>query len=245
MKGETRELHLENPDLLSCEAAVRDIGPEAAQETEKELLVLDATTFYPQGGGQPCDIGEIRGEAGRFIVESVRSVDGQIRHLGRHEGAPFRPGELVRCVVAPERRLLHTRIHSAGHILDIAVRELGLPWTPGKGYHFPEGPYIEYVGTLREEDRERTRAAIEARANAVVGEGRARRIAFHTAGDLPELLSGPPAHIPDGEAIRVVFFGEVGDACRGTHVPDTSKIGQIVIRKIKPEKGRVRVAYAV
>lgn len=48
--------------------------------------------------------------------------------------------------VDEEKRRLYARVHSAGHLLDIAVNQLGYQWVPGKGYHFPTGAYVEYQG---------------------------------------------------------------------------------------------------
>ena len=42
-------------------------------------MVLDATVFYPQGGGQPADTGAISGVGTRFLVEDVRAKDGVVR----------------------------------------------------------------------------------------------------------------------------------------------------------------------
>jgi len=42
-------------------------------------VVLDATVFYPQGGGQPADTGAISGVGTRFLVEDVRAKDGVVR----------------------------------------------------------------------------------------------------------------------------------------------------------------------
>lgn len=30
----------------------------------------------------------------------------------------------------------------------MALRKAGIPWVPGKGFHFPEGSYVEYIGKL-------------------------------------------------------------------------------------------------
>jgi Ser-tRNA(Ala) deacylase AlaX len=42
-------------------------------------VVLDATVFYPQGGGQPADTGAITGAGAKFLVEDVRAKDGVVR----------------------------------------------------------------------------------------------------------------------------------------------------------------------
>lgn len=41
-------------------------------------MVLDATVFHPQGGGQPADTGVISAGGARFLVEDVRAKDGVV-----------------------------------------------------------------------------------------------------------------------------------------------------------------------
>lgn len=45
-----------------------------------------------------------------------------------------------------EKRILNMKCHSKGHLIDLGVMRLPLPYEleAGKGYHFPEGPYVEY-----------------------------------------------------------------------------------------------------
>ena len=49
-------------------------------------------------------------------------------------------------IIDENKRRLYARLHSAGHLLDVAVSNIGLSWQPGKGYHFPDSPYVEYIG---------------------------------------------------------------------------------------------------
>jgi hypothetical protein len=46
------------------------------------VVVLDATVFHPQGGGQPADTGVISAGGARFLVEDVRAKDGVVRIRG-------------------------------------------------------------------------------------------------------------------------------------------------------------------
>ena len=49
----------------------------------------------------------------------------------------------------------YAKIHSAGHLLDMAmIRANRKDLRPGKGYHFVEGPYVEYVGVVEEKERQ-------------------------------------------------------------------------------------------
>jgi Ser-tRNA(Ala) deacylase AlaX len=53
-----------------------------------------------------------------------------------------------------EFRRVNARIHSAGHLLDVAMNRAGrTDLKPGKGYHFEAGPYVEYIGVVEEKDR--------------------------------------------------------------------------------------------
>ena len=52
-------------------------------------------------------------------------------------------------------RKLHARIHSAGHLLDVGMRKLGFEHRPGKGYHYPKGAYVEYVGKMDQTQRDK------------------------------------------------------------------------------------------
>jgi Ser-tRNA(Ala) deacylase AlaX len=58
-------------------------------------------------------------------------------------------------LVDGEFRKTNARIHSAGHLLDVAMNRAGkTELKPGKGYHFVEGPYVEYIGVVPENERD-------------------------------------------------------------------------------------------
>lgn len=68
-------------------------------------------------------------------------------------------GSEVTMVIDEAIRKLNARLHSAGHLLDVAVNRLKLDWKPGKGYHFADSPYVEYVGVC--EDKEKTQKDLQ------------------------------------------------------------------------------------
>jgi Ser-tRNA(Ala) deacylase AlaX len=50
-----------------------------------------------------------------------------------------------------QKRIFNARNHSAGHLIDIAMKNIGLGYLkPTKGFHFPEGSYVEYEGDFQE-----------------------------------------------------------------------------------------------
>lgn len=237
----TKLLYLEDFNLLESEAKILEVS----QENDKDILVLDQTTFYPQGGGQPYDKGFISSSSGKFIVEEVRFADGIVKHIGNIESGTFSQGETVTCMVNKEKRDLHSRIHSAGHVVDLAVTELKLNWIPGKGFHFPEGPYVEYAGSLDEFDKEKLKTDIENLCNKFIEEGREIKLLFMDKEKMKSVCHFVPDYLPEGKPGRVVMFGDFGIPCGGTHVSNLKEISQMTIRKIKPSGNTVRVGYDV
>ena len=59
-------------------------------------------------------------------------------------------------MIYPGFRMTHARIHSAGHLLDVAMRRAGKKeMRPHKGYHFEKGSYVEYEGVVPAEERQK------------------------------------------------------------------------------------------
>lgn len=82
---QTKLLYLEDFNLLQSEAVVTDIS----RDGERDIVVLDQTVFYPQGGGQPYDRGTIESPSKKFIIEEVRFADGIVKHIGKFEQGSF------------------------------------------------------------------------------------------------------------------------------------------------------------
>ncbi len=82
------------------------------EDGEGDLLILDQTAFFPEGGGQPCD----RGTLDRFPVDKVWEQGGLILHR-LPGGSGLRAGDQVSGVLDWERRFLHMQRHCGEHIL--------------------------------------------------------------------------------------------------------------------------------
>ena len=237
---ETRLLYLEDFSALSCDARVAAV----TRENEKDIIILDQTVFYPQGGGQPYDTGMIESPAGKFLVEEVRCADGIVRHIGRFDHGAFAAGENVQCRVDAERRMLHSRIHSAGHLVDWAIAELNPAWMPDpRGYHYPNGPYVTYIGILVGVDKEKLKTDLENLCNRRITIGEEVSIRFMNQDEMKTMCRSVPG-LPGGKSGRVIMFGDnFGVPCGGTHVKNLSEIRGLSIRKIKQEGPNIRVGY--
>ncbi len=227
--------------LEGCATVVR-LEPEARDGLT--CLILDATLFYPQGGGQAWDTGLIQGETGIFAVQEVRFVDGFVHHYGQFREGSLAVGAEVSYTIDSTRRRLNSRLHSAGHLLDEAVKNLGLAWTPTKGIHYPGQAAVEYEGAVT--DTEAARAALEAESNRLIQQGFSVTAQLVSLAELPQHSDFIPPQLPDNKPIRVVRMGaQKGTPCGGTHVKDIAEIGPMTIRYIKAKKGMIRVAYDI
>lgn len=218
-------------EQMQCPAKIINV----IKNDDKTIIILNQTILYPQGGGQPYDTGIIKSIDEDFIfqVQEVRFVEGFVQHIGIIESGEAKIGANVSCFVDEERRILNTRLHSAGHLIDMALKELNIDWIPGKGYHFPQGAYVEYSGKIDDLNIENLKSEIEKKCNDIISRNIETKIVF----DENKLQNGKP--------MRTVFYGEYGIPCGGTHVSNLNKIISINIRKLKKEKDAIRVSYSV
>ena len=80
-------------------------------------VVLDKTTFFPEGGGQPCDLGTL----GAAHVTDVHTDGTTITHT---TDAPLEPGAQVTGRIDWPRRLDAMQQHTGEHILSGALHRL-------------------------------------------------------------------------------------------------------------------------
>jgi len=232
---------MEDFDLVECSAHVVSLS----EHEGKQVVVLDQTCFYPKGGGQDFDQGIIKSESAEFIVEAVFYIDGEVKHIGEFKNGSFEVGEEVKCGVDTERRLLNTRLHSAGHTLDMAVRQLGWQWTPGKGAHYPHMAFVEYSGEYNPEERDSLVNQLQEKVDALIAGGTKNTIQFMTPEEMAEAGAVVPDNLPKDKPSRVVLYDEFVVPCGGTHVEDIRDIGSMKITKIKNKDGNIRVSYMV
>lgn len=237
----TKLLYLEDMQQLECEAHLEAIE----QKDDKTIVYLDQTVFYPQGGGQPYDTGTISADDTKFAVNEVRFLEGRVLHIGHFDSQQFVVGENVKCQVDKERRELHTRLHSAGHVLDMAVSQLGYDWVPGKGYHYPQGAYVEYQGDLGDEPKEELIAKLTEKISNILSVETRTEIRFVERDEMARLCRHVPDYLPQDKPSRVVLYGDFGVPCGGTHVARLTDIGHETVRKIKTQAGIIRISYEI
>lgn len=239
----THLAYMEDSYKFEDKATVTSVVVTAEGRT---AIVLDRTIFYPQGGGQPADHGLILSNGGKFSVSDVRLIDGQLLHFGSFVEGGFSQNEMVTLEITKERRMLNARLHSAGHLIDVAIQRLGLDLKPGKGYHFPDGPYVEYEGTLDFADKDKLVGLIQADIKALIELNLPVTAILATEQDCKVLCGDLPAYVDRSKPIRVVAIGDnPGCPCGGTHVKALKDLGQLEISKIRTKADKVKVSYLV
>lgn len=200
------------------------------------------TILYPRGGGQPSDTGTLalEDQEPTFTVLLVRKTqDGRILHFGKPDNTDtiFVEGQRVIQNVDGDRRDYHSRLHTGGHIVGLAMELLFPDMKKVKANHAPGEACMEYEGLLYNEQK----LLIQAKVDELVKQ------------DLPILISW----VEDGSdlegrgknregPVRVASIGGLDqNPCGGTHVDRTSLAGPIAIRKVSRQKGISRVSYEV
>jgi alanyl-tRNA synthetase len=209
-------------------------------------VVLDRTAFYPEGGGQPSDIGSLEGRRGRGEVLDVRKAGDVILHRVRPN--PFKVGQHVRGKIDWGRRSSLMRHHTGTHILlGAARRVLGdHVWQHGvqKGVERTRLDISHFKRIEPKELRE-----IERLANAVVMEDRLVGTSWMDRNEAErkygfDLYQGG---VVPGRKVRVVEVeGWNAQACAGTHCSRTGEVGFIKIaRTERIQDGVERLEFVV
>ncbi len=193
-------------------------------------LVLDATPFYPEGGGQVGDQGTLMGREGRIQVRETAKIGGKLLlHKGTVVAGRVRTGEPLAATVDSTTRHGAARNHTATHLLHAALREVLGPHV--KQYGSLVAPNrlrfdFSYFKPLRARDLEE----IEAMVNFHVLDNTFVRT--DVMGVQEAIHAGALAFFGDkyGERVRVVAIGEFSkELCGGTHCRQTGEIGSFRI----------------
>ncbi|HST49995.1 alanine--tRNA ligase [Jatrophihabitans sp.] len=227
-------------ETLETESRVRGIVRkdelvEAVGPGETVEVVLDATSFYAESGGQIADEGVIivpgsGSEARLRVLDVQRPIKGLIVHRVHVESGELRTGAEAVAQVDPEWRLSARQAHSGTHVVHAALREVLGPSALQSGSYNKPG-YLRLDFAWSRGLDERTRTDIEETANRAL-----RR-------DLPVAVRYMPLAQAREEG-ALALFGETYDAevrvveiggpwsrelCGGTHVSHSSQIGALAI----------------
>ncbi len=201
-----------------------------------DYLVLDSTYFYPRGGGQDYDTGEIEG----VKVVEVLKQDGVVFHKVA-DSSKFKLGQEVHCKVDENRRRILTVHHSAVHVLGYAIKKVlgdhALQAGSEKTVEKARLDVVHYKGVSFEERQE-----IEKIANDVIKRNLPVEKFFMNRTEAEKkygmyIYAG--GAVP-GKILRIVKIDDLDvQACGGTHVDNTGEIKAIKIINVEKVKDGV------
>lgn len=207
-------LYFQDPSQTRFRARV----VRAASRDDGLLVVLDRTAFYPEGGGQPADLGLL--DESRVL--DVQEVGGEIEHLVRDAG--FLPGQEVIGQIDAARRLDHMQQHSGQHLLSRTFVDL----IGAETVAFHLGRQACTIDLPRSAVSATELEQVEAEVARVIGEHRPITAAVYQEGDsLPAELRRPTTR---SGSYRVVSIDRYDHCpCGGTHVGNTAEIGAVLV----------------
>ena len=229
------------------EAKARIVKYRMVKTKTKQLyqVVLDQTPFYPEGGGQVGDTGQLTIGGESLVVLNTQKENDLIIHEVAQ--LPKEVTATVQAVVATERRALIANNHTATHLLHAALRQV-------------LGPHVEQRGSLVNDQVLRFDfshpsvlsteeiAAIEDLVNQKIR----ANIALHEQRDVPLATAkaqGAAALFGEkySEQVRVITFDPAFsvELCGGTHVPATGHLGLFKITTTSSVAAGVRRVEAV
>ena len=221
----THRLYYTDAYLAEFTAAI------VARDDAGTRVYLDASAFYPTSGGQPHDLGTLRG----VPVVDVIDEDDRVLHV---LGTPLQEDRDARVSgrIDWTRRYDHMQQHTGQHLLSAVFEDLFGAKT--LSVHFgADYSTLDLDAELITRDQ---LVRTEARANSIVGEARPVMVTFEDSATATGLRK--PSDRPG--LLRIVTIDAIDrSACGGTHVRSTAEIGTVLLRSVERIRKATRVEF--
>ena len=223
----TRKLYYEDSHLSRFESRVTDcVSREKGYE-----IILEATAFYPEGGGQSCDLGTLGGQP----VLDVRERGEDVIHLC---AGPLEIGTMAEGIIDYARRFDLMQQHTGEHIVSgIIHRRYGYH---NVGFHMGANfTEIDFDGRIPAGDLE----SIEKEANEALWKNIPVRCWYPSEAELPHVFYRTKKQLP--WPVRIVEIpGYDSCACCGTHLKTTGEAGLVKLFSEVSLRGGSRIEMA-
>ena len=231
----TKKLYKEDVYLCKCNAIVKKV--------DGDDVILDQTVFFPEGGGQSCDLGTIS----NFEVSDVQESYQQVIH--KVPGNNFKVGDNVTCEINWDHRFDNMQRHCGEHIMSgMWFREYG---GVNRGFHMgdnymtvdislEEDPkYTEITWEMAQHIEDCTNEAIWQNLPVITRH-------FDTQKEAKNLPLRKALTLK--EDITIVAVGDINNpsdcvACCGTHPQTSGQVGLLKIYKVEKNKGMFRIYF--
>ncbi len=211
--------------VLSCEPLA-----DAQKRTDGAAygVILDRTAFFPEGGGQTADTGNL----GNAVISDVQEIGGEIVHFA---DVPLPVGEELAAELNWEERFRKMQNHTGEHLISgIVHSQFGYD---NVGFHLgTDGVTVDFSGVLTESELE----FVEYIANRVVGENVPVTVSYPTPEECAAMEYRSKLDLTEGVRIVTIEGWDIC-ACCAPHVSNTGAVGGIKILSCENWKGGVRI----
>lgn len=237
----TTLLYQKNASQRTASAVITHIERTDSTSTRAKII-LDQTIFYPQGGGQPADHGTIKGADGELKVTHVSYNGGAVLHQGELTGE-LSVGETVHLEIDWDRRWHHMQLHTAGHLLDQAVKNVvkniyGVDGDHGIG----KRNFVAFNGEVALSDVPK----INKELTRLIQADLPITTRMTTKQELESDNVKLPFKLPENKDLRIVQIGDympMPDG--GTHLERTGDLGAVTVETVIPDQDLWKVAYTI
>jgi alanyl-tRNA synthetase len=228
--------------LYYQDESIRHFHAKVLKVVEDKYIILDQTAFYPRGGGQEPDTGQIEDIK---VVEVTKQADVVVHKIEGGGRIPAKE-QTVHGTVNARRRDLITKHHTATHVLNSSSRNALGSWV-WQNSAFKEEGYgrldITHHSALTREEVKK----IERMANWVIRENHPVIIKTYDRGDAEQQFSFriyQGGVVPTSNVRIVNINGWDIEACGGTHVKTTGEIGLVkIVKSERIQDGVVRLEF--
>jgi alanyl-tRNA synthetase len=207
-------------------------------------IILDKTAFYPEGGGQPADIGYLVSECGKIFVKSVEKQGNAIIHIINGE---LEVGEKVHGEIDWKYRYTLMKHHTGTHLVNGALRKLlgEHIWQAGSQLEINNArfDFSHYKPISESEKKEIENLANKFIEQAVLVE---KKVMDRNSAEKEFGFRLYQGGVPPGNSILVLNIPGIDvEACGGTHLNNTNEVEKIkIIKTERIQDGVNRIIFA-
>ena len=214
-------------DHIQCDVHITRVRKITKKNKELYQLVFNNTPFYPEGGGQVGDTGEIDNGEEKIKILDTKKEHNLILHIA--EQLPQNITAPFQARVNPRRRYAAAENHSATHLLHKALREILGDHVEQKG-SLVHPDYLRFDFSHFTKVSEEELKQIEDRVNDLIQQNHDleefRNIPMEEAQGMGAMALFNEKY---GDMVRVIKYGDSIELCGGTHVKATGEIGVFAI----------------
>lgn len=212
-----------------------------------DVLVFEETIFFPEGGGQPSDMGVVHSVHGDHNITYVydHSLETEVYHVTDAPCGTFAIGDEVETTLDWDRRFSNMQRHTGEHMLSGVIHSMYNG--TNKGFHMG----ADYIAIDIEADGRILTAvevaAAELEVNKLIWENHPVKTTWFGSYD-ESLILPVRKQVPHEGRVSVVTIGTNDDikdciACCGTHLSSTGQVGIIKVTKSEPSRGMTRIYF--